>query len=144
MKKVSLFFLLVTIIFANPAHLVQKRSTHDFRTTLKRLVYAIGKRDLHIFATIDHTKSAKRAKLSLAKAKVLIFGSPKLGTFLMRQDIRSGLDLPLRILIYEKRGKTYLLYHSPQELAEMYHIRSKKLLKRVESIIKSIAKYACR
>ena len=39
----------------------------------------------------------------------------------MQGDVRAGLDLPLRVLVYEADdGKAHLLYHDPQGLPGVY------------------------
>ena len=50
---------------------------------------------------------------------MLMFGNPKLGTPALRADQASGLDLPLRVVVYQDAaGQVYVAYHPPAKLAE--------------------------
>jgi uncharacterized protein (DUF302 family) len=52
---------------------------------------------------------------------VLIFGNPKTGTPLMQQSQTMGIDLPLRILVWDDgEGKTWLAYNAPGWLARRH------------------------
>jgi uncharacterized protein (DUF302 family) len=45
---------------------------------------------------------------------MLIFGNPKAGTPLMQESPASGLDLPLKALVFEDvDGKTWIAYNDP-------------------------------
>jgi uncharacterized protein (DUF302 family) len=61
--------------------------------------------------------------LSLRPTQVLIFGNPQAGTPLMQSQQTIGLDLPLRILVWEDAaGKVWLTYRRPELLAQRYHV----------------------
>jgi uncharacterized protein (DUF302 family) len=53
----------------------------------------------------------------------LIFGNPQAGTPLMQNRQTIGLDLPLRVLVYEDAaGKVWLTYHRPSYVAKQYQV----------------------
>jgi uncharacterized protein (DUF302 family) len=59
--------------------------------------------------------------LPLRPTQVLIFGNPKAGTPLMQARQTVGLDLPLRVLVWEDgEGKVWLSYNSPEYLMARY------------------------
>ena len=61
--------------------------------------------------------------LPLRPTQVLIFGNPKAGTPLMQSRQSIGLDLPLRVLVWEDgEGKTWLSFRRVEELARRHHI----------------------
>jgi len=64
-----------------------------------------------------------------------------MGTKLLRQDIRAGLDLPMRILIFKQKGDTYLLYHDPMELSQTYRIRP-ATVRKLRNVLKDLTKKA--
>ena len=72
--------------------------------------------------SIDHAAGALQAGLDLADDVVVFFGNPAIGTGVMRDDPRAGIDLPLRILFWDDKGTTYLAYRDPQELAEVFDL----------------------
>lgn len=63
---------------------------------------------------VDHAAGARKVGLEIAPATLFIFGNSKLDTPLMKSDPKAGLDLPIRILIWRKNGKTQLGAFSPE------------------------------
>jgi uncharacterized protein (DUF302 family) len=62
-----------------------------------------------VFARVDHAAGAKEAGLELRPTEVLIFGSAKAGTPLMQADQTIGIDLPLKVLVWQDvAGKTWI------------------------------------
>ena len=87
-------------------------TAEDFSTTLKRVEDVITKAGLTIFARIDHAAGAREVGMMMPPTMVLIYGSPKGGTPIMRDTPQAALDLPLRVLIREgENGKTVIGFH---------------------------------
>jgi uncharacterized protein (DUF302 family) len=66
---------------------------------LRRLLDAVERRGLTVFAQIDHAAAAREIGMELADEVVVVFGNPRAGTLLMQQDPRVGIELPLRLLV---------------------------------------------
>jgi uncharacterized protein (DUF302 family) len=98
-----------------PLRVTNSSAPHD--VTVQKLVDAIERRGIKIFARIDHAAAARDVGLELDPEQVIVFGNPRAGTQLMVDDPRVGLDLPLRILVYERGGEVTLAYHDPRELS---------------------------
>jgi uncharacterized protein (DUF302 family) len=114
-----------------------KFSFEECEKIIKDKIKEVGE----IFAEIDHSKNAEKVGLSLPKDKVIIFGNPRAGTLLMQERIEVSLDLPLRIAIWEKDGKTFLGIKMPSEIAREYGITHeiiKKMDEAVNYVISSI------
>jgi uncharacterized protein (DUF302 family) len=91
---------------------VEHISPLGFHATIDRLVTAIGKAGMTLFARIDHAAGARAAGLSMPPAEVLIYGSPKGGTPIMLAVPQVALDLPLRVLVREdSHGRTFIAFH---------------------------------
>ncbi|RUV29560.1 DUF302 domain-containing protein, partial [Mesorhizobium sp. M1A.T.Ca.IN.004.03.1.1] len=73
---------------------IEHRSTHTFDEALEAIKIAIGKAGLTIFAEIDHADAARENGLSMPETRVLIYGSPKVGTPVMTDAPLTALDLP--------------------------------------------------
>ena len=58
--------------------------------------------NISIVAEVDHQANAASVDLELNPTKIIFFGNPNLGTPLMQQNQVAGLDLPQKILIYQK------------------------------------------
>jgi uncharacterized protein (DUF302 family) len=98
------------------------RSASDYVTTTGRLVEGIERRGLRIFARIDHAAAAREVGLELPSEQVFVFGDPRGGTPLMLDDPRVGIELPLRILVWEDDQGTALAYRDPRELDGHYQL----------------------
>ena len=98
------------------------RSTSGYAETMRRLIEAITSRGLIVFARIDHSAGANEAGLELAPEEVVLFGNPRAGTPLMRSDPRIGIELPLRMLVWEEGEGVLLGYNDPRELAGRYDV----------------------
>src|SRR6516164_4055677 len=85
-------------------------SATGYQDTLERLIGAIESRGLTVFARVNHAAGAREVGLELAGEEVVMFGNPRSGTPLMRADPRIGVELPLRILIWEEDEGTRVGY----------------------------------
>lgn len=75
-----------------------------------------------VFAVVDHGAAARAAGLELQDEVLLVLGSPTIGTTLMRADPAVGLDLPLRVLVFDKDGISVLAYRDPQQLTNLFEL----------------------
>jgi uncharacterized protein (DUF302 family) len=98
------------------------RSRHDHAETVARLIAAIERRGMTVFARIDHAGAARQVDLELADEQVIVFGNPKAGTVLMQTDPRVGIELPLRVLAWDSGDAVMLGYNDPRELADAYDV----------------------
>lgn len=105
------------------AGLVTLPSSHSAVGTVECLKALLVKKGIHLFAHIDHAAEARKAGMHLRPTQVLIFGNPQAGTPLMQSRQTIGLELPLRVLVWEDEGgKTWLTYHPVEFLAELHHV----------------------
>jgi uncharacterized protein (DUF302 family) len=102
--------------------LISKRSASSYSETTASLLAAIERRELTVFARIDHAAAAHEVGLELANEEVVVFGSPKGGTPLMQSDRRVGIELPLRILVWQEAEDVMLAYRDPRELGGAYEL----------------------
>ena len=80
-------------------------------------------RGFTIMAHIDHAAGAEKVGLVLKPTQTLIFGNPKGGTLLMQQAQEIGIDLPLKLLIWEdEKGAVQTSYYNATALAKRYSI----------------------
>ena len=110
------------------------------------LVKAVEGKGLRIAARIDHAAGAKAAGLDLPPTVVVMFGNPKVGTPVMQADPRAGLDLPMRVLVWQdKAGKVWIGYTPPATLQARYAIADKSAvdsLKAMAGALEGFAKVA--
>lgn len=97
-------------------------SSNGYSQTLSRLLDSIAGRGLTVFAQFDHAAAAREVNMNLAPEVVVVFGNPRAGTPLMNSDPRIGIELPLRIVLWEIDEKTMIGYNDPRDLADVYDV----------------------
>jgi uncharacterized protein (DUF302 family) len=97
--------------------LIARDSAHDFATTLARLKAEIAARQITLFAEIDHAAGARAAGLLLSPTTLLIFGNVKAGTPLMQEAQTAGIDLPLKVLVWQAGDVVRVGYDDPAWIA---------------------------
>jgi uncharacterized protein (DUF302 family) len=101
--------------------LVTMRSDRGPAETMNRLEAAVKENGLTVFARIDHAAGAKEVGLPLRPTAVLIFGNAKGGMPLMQSVQTIGIDLPLKVLVWEDVSDvTWLSYNDPSWLAKRH------------------------
>ena len=90
------------------------QSSFDPKETIDRLEAEIRAKGLNIFARIDHAEGAAEAGIELRPTNLIIFGSARGGTPLMQSVQTVGIDLPLKILVWQSAANnTWLSYNEP-------------------------------
>jgi uncharacterized protein (DUF302 family) len=104
-----------------PAGLVTIRSEYGPEETMNRLEAELVTKGMRVFARVDHAAGADTAGLPLQPTELLIFGNARGGTPLM-QAVRSiGVDLPIRVLVWQDATRdTWLTYNDPRWLARRH------------------------
>lgn len=101
--------------------IVDVPSNHSVDQTVERLKDILQAKGITLFALIDHSGEAEKVGMKMPPTELLIFGNPKGGTPLMLAAPSVGIDLPLKILVWQdNRGKVWLSYNSPEYLRERH------------------------
>jgi uncharacterized protein (DUF302 family) len=97
--------------------IINRPSIHSVDQTVKKLTGILQAKGVTLFALIDHSGEAEKAGMKMRPTKLLVFGSPKVGTPVMLAAPSIAIDLPLKTLIWEDGlGKVWLSYNSPAYL----------------------------
>jgi len=99
-----------------------KQSRYSYSDTIARLSKAIVDAGNRVFATIDQSRAAADAGLTLRPTSLIIFGNPKGGTPLMAAFPLVALDLPQKMLVWEEDGRVKVGYTQMSEIAQRYNI----------------------
>ena len=116
-KTVS--FLLLALFLANLPRaqattgdgVVVVKSAYGMEETIRRIKDDIAGKKIMFFDQIDQARLAANAGISLRPSTLLIFGNPPLGTQFLTSNPLSGLDWPVRILVFQdKDGIVWAAY----------------------------------
>ena len=137
MKKFITVVAIATSLLS--ADIIVKESECSFDKTVTNVKNILKSKGISIFATINHEGNAKMVDMKMPPAKMIIFGNPKLGTTLMQQDIRVGLDLPLRILVYkDEQGRVKMAYRDGSWLADKHVLDAPKKIQKINTAMDKI------
>jgi uncharacterized protein (DUF302 family) len=101
--------------------LITTQSSFDPETTLQKLEAIVQAKGLTVFAKVDHAAGAAQVGLPLRPTTLVIFGNAKGGTPLMQAAQTSGIDLPLKALVWQDAsGVTWLSYNDPAWVAKRH------------------------
>ena len=118
--------------------IISKPSNHSVDQTVERLKNILQSRGVTLFAFVDHSGEASKVGMNMRPTKLLIFGSPKVGTPLMLAAPSIAIDLPLKILVLEDaQGKVWVSYNSPDYLKER-HALPPELLQNI-AVVETLA-----
>jgi uncharacterized protein (DUF302 family) len=150
MRRLPIFLLLfllfaVTAVSAGEG-LVTVKSSYKAKETADRVERLAKGRGMTLFDRIDHAEGARTAGMSLRPTEVLIFGNPKGGTPLMMCDQRVGIDLPLKMLVWEDgNGVVWIGYSDPENLKDRYGIKGcDEVLGKMKGFLGKLASDAAR
>jgi uncharacterized protein (DUF302 family) len=105
--------------------LITVQSVHDFGTTLERFITTLEEKGVTNFARIDHAAGAASVRLSLRPTTLVVFGHPAAGTPLMQAAQTTGIDLPLKVLVWEAAdGSVNVTYNDPSWIATRHELDS--------------------
>ena len=145
-NRISVWCFSLFVVFALQGQddFLKIKSSYSVKETVEKLSNVLSDKGMTIFSAIDHQKGAFGAELELRPTTVVIFGNPKVGTKLMQCDQKAGLELPLKMVIWEDDGgDTWLGYTDPLSLKGKYNLEScSEVIKKVKNAMANFAKAA--
>ncbi|MGC8566086.1 MAG: DUF302 domain-containing protein [Caldisphaera sp.] len=116
------------------------KSKYNFNELKIKLESQIIKRDMNIFSRINHSENAESVGMKLNRSILFIFGNPRNGTLLIRNDMRIGLYLPLKILIWEDDNKNpFITYEPIGDVISKFNLKENKdLLIKMDNLLETI------
>ena len=119
---ILILILIPTLSFGSHG-MVTIESRHSVQVTADRLEPILEEKGMTVFSRIDHAAGAAGIGETLRPTILFIFGNPKVGTALMKCGQTAGIDLPLKILIWEDdSGLVKLTYNHPRYIADRHGI----------------------
>lgn len=97
-----------------PDGLVTLPSDAPYSATADRLDAVLHENGIVPMLRWDHARAAADVGLALRPLLLVVFGNPQVGTCLMRASPTVGIDLPLKLLLWEDdAGKAWVGYNAP-------------------------------
>jgi uncharacterized protein (DUF302 family) len=101
--------------------LITIKSSNGPQQTVDKFEAAVKAKGQTVFAKVDHAVGAAAVGLPLQPTQLIIFGNAKGGTPLMQSAQTSGIDLPMKVLVWQDAsGDTWLSYNDPEWIAKRH------------------------
>ncbi len=118
--------------------LVTNSSPLNVKDTADKLEAVLRAKGIQVFARIDHAGAAKANGLTMADEELLIFGDPKIGTHLMQECAAIGIELPLKILIWQEE-QTKIAYRDQSILISEYEVEvNREILEKMSGLLRKL------
>lgn len=131
-----------TTVFAADG-LISLKSPHSAPETMDRLEEIVKERGLKVFARIDHAAGAAAIGTQLRPTEIIIFGNPQGGTPFMECAQSAGIDLPLKVLVWEdESGQVWFGYNDPVYLGERHGVPHCPVIGNLSKALAAIAESA--
>lgn len=127
MKRILLSLSLLAFTSLSYANgIISKTSTHSVKETVDKLETIVAAKGFKVVARVNHAKAAEKSGQNLNPTEVLIFGNPKVGTALMKSNQAIGLDLPVKVIVWEDdKGVVTIAYNDPAWMVSRYGINDR-------------------
>ena len=124
-------------------NLHKEKSTFSFDETCNRIYEFLKSRNVAVFTTVDHLENAVKVGLNLRPEKVIMFGSPLVGTHLIEENPDIGLELPSKVLVYQENNLVYVVHADYDDLRNEFHLsRSLEFVNKLASLVADLDSYA--
>lgn len=125
----------------NTLYLVE--SQFGVEESVARLKKGLTEANIPLFALIDHAENARKVGLTMEPNQVLVFGNPLAGTPLLIEDPSFGLDLPLKILVFQDQtGSTFMAFRRLELLEEEHGLQEDGRLAKMEALLERLVNQA--
>ena len=120
--------------------IVRVKSAYSLAETVNRLKKDVVDKGIMFFSEIDQSELAAKAGIKLLPSTLLVFGNPPLGIQFLTSNPNSGLDWPVRLLVYQDAGgDVWAAYTDFDWIARRHHIKDRDdAFKMASSVIQSI------
>ena len=144
MKLLSLMLAALLFAFSSLAQsadgLIAVKSPHSVSVTMDRFEALAKQRGLTVFARIDHAAGAAKIGKTLRPTQVIIIGNPQGGTSFMECAQTVGIDLPLKVLVWEDASaQVWLGYNDPEYLAKRHDAGKCPVVENLRKALASLA-----
>ncbi len=98
-------------------------SRYEPSETVARVLSVVERLAMTVLARVDHAAAAATVDMALRPTEVIPFGNPKTGTPLMQDAQTIGVDLPLKVLVWQdEQDRTWVSYNDPFWLAARHKV----------------------
>ena len=102
-------------------------SRYSVEETVMRIKADVKDKGIMLFADIDQARLGNEAGNKVLPSRLVLFGNPALGTTFITARQTSGLDWPVRVLVFQKKdGSVHVAYSDFDWIARRHGIKNRK------------------
>lgn len=111
--------------------------------TMSHIEQGLKASGVPVFALFDHGKNAEEVGLELRPTKVIVFGSPKVGTKLMQENQSMAIELPLKISVWEgEDGSVWVAFPMMKKMAGRYGLENDPVIAGMQTLLENMVRKA--
>lgn len=119
--------------------IVKVKSAYGVDETVARIKANIAAKGITYFQEIDQSKLAAAAGIKIGRSTLIVFGNPALGTQFMTRNPESGIDWPVRVLVFQDAdGAVWATYTDFAWIARRHGISDDAPFKMASEVIASV------
>lgn len=126
MRRSAILFVLLwcwSLVAGAVDGLVVLKSNYSVGETLDRAAALMEEKGITLFNRVPHSQGAAGVGIVLLPEELLLFGNPKLGSPLIQSQPTAGIDLPLKMLVWQDdAGQVWIAYNDPAWIAARHGI----------------------
>lgn len=133
----------------NKQGLISKKSNNSVEITKERLKQVLLKnkdKGLGIALEWSHSQKAlqSKSKIKLRPTELILFGNPNIGSHFFTSQQTAGIDLPMKVLIWQDEKDTvWLTYNDPQYIADRHGIHDReKVIQKMSQALNKMTDFA--
>ncbi|MCC5921941.1 MAG: DUF302 domain-containing protein [Cyclobacteriaceae bacterium] len=136
----SFLSFLLPIIFVNAQERFHDQVISiDAKEAIKEIKNRVLSNDLSILYEINHQDNADGVNMDLDTNYVIGFGNPKAGTVLMQKSPDIGMELPLKIHLYQdESGDLKIRYPNMKAIASDYGLEDHEVIQKMNQALNKI------
>lgn len=105
---------------------IKVKSAYSMDETVARLKKSVADKGIMFFLAVEQSKLAEAAGVKLNPSTLLVFGNPGLGGTFIASNPISGLDWPVRLLVFEnEKGEVWAAYTDFATIARRHRIEDR-------------------
>ncbi|MCE4608645.1 MAG: DUF302 domain-containing protein [Caldisphaeraceae archaeon] len=115
------------------------KSKYGFQELKRKVESLIIRNGMNIMARIDYSSIAEGIGMRLNSSILYLFGNPRRCTMIMRNNMRAGLYLPQKVLLWEDKNKNSFVSYEPlSEPLSQLSGSGNEYIKSAEEVLKEI------
>lgn len=125
----------------NEEELFTYESQFSVEKTATKIQQNLKNNKIPVFAIFDHAKNAEEVNLALRPTKVIVFGSPAVGTKLMQENQSIAGELPLKITVWEdEKGSVWVSFPQMKNMAKKYNLENNPIIGKMQRLLQNLVK----